>query len=306
MSSMSQLSGIAVLATLTSCGGLALSNGDGGPDDGRPDGTSGKDSGSSDGGVDSETGDSNLSDGSSGEEPDEDGGCPSGDSLCGGVCVNKQTNPKNCGGCGLKCSVPCVAGECLVTLASGQDTPWGIAVDDTSVYWTNQGAVGSVDKVPLGGGKIVTIASGQQATGIAVDATSVYWAGNGNVLKIPLDGGEFTTLASGANKVITLDGMYVYWTDIHTDTVLSVPLDGGSTLTLASGQSGPFGSRCVARQYLLGRLQPRHRDERIIDQRIRWRSTDDIGLQSGYAKRHDRRFYERILDDRQHRRERPA
>jgi hypothetical protein len=35
--------------------------------------------------------------------------------MCSGVCVDEQTDQSNCGGCGLTCSVPCVAGRCLIT-----------------------------------------------------------------------------------------------------------------------------------------------------------------------------------------------
>jgi sugar lactone lactonase YvrE len=73
------------------------------------------------------------------------------------------------------------------TLASGQSTPNGIALDTASVYWTNSGD-GTVMKVPLGGGTPATLASGQSSAGsIAVDATSVYWVNNtanGTVMKL--------------------------------------------------------------------------------------------------------------------------
>ena len=60
-------------------------------------------------------------------------------------------------------------------LASGQNTPYDIAVDGTSVYWTDPGS-GTVMKVPLGGGSPTTLASGLPGPGrIAVDGTSVYW-----------------------------------------------------------------------------------------------------------------------------------
>jgi hypothetical protein len=80
------------------------------------------------------------------------------------------------------------------------ELPRGIAVDATSVYWTNEYSSGTVMKVPTGGGTPTTLASGQSyPQGIAVDATSVYWTNDisGTVMKVPTGGGTPTTLASG-------------------------------------------------------------------------------------------------------------
>jgi hypothetical protein len=175
------------------------------------------------------------------------GACSGGETLCSGVCVNEQTDDHNCGGCGLACSTVCTAGECLVTLASGQGAPFQVAVDAINVYWTDTGS-GTIMSVPLAGGLPITLASGQHAPrGIAVDASNVYWAdwwNPGNVMSVPLFGGIPTTLATGQNQPdgIAVDATSVYWTDEGSGDVMKVPLAGGSPETLAIGSEDDGGS----------------------------------------------------------------
>jgi hypothetical protein len=166
-----------------------------------------------------------------------------------------QTDPNNCGACGVVCAGVCSPGQCLVTLASGQPIPVAIAVDSTSVYWVDQmgsggpGTFGGVVKVGLNGGTEAVLAWGRQvASGIALDATSVYWVdagcpGDGGpceraVLKVPLGGGALGTVVTGSPGDVAADGTNVYWTDSSAGTVMKVPAGGGAAVTLVSGQPG--------------------------------------------------------------------
>ena len=81
----------------------------------------------------------------------------------------------------------------VITLASGQNSPWAIAVDERNVYWTTGGTAngdGTVMKVSKDGGSVTTIASAQpNPWGLAVDATRVYWTNHvpssGTVMMAP-------------------------------------------------------------------------------------------------------------------------
>jgi hypothetical protein len=138
-------------------------------------------------------------------------------------------------------------GPGLVTLASGQVCPWGMAIDATNVYWTTCGdpTGGAVMKVPKAGGQPMALATGDRLSGIAVDGTNVYWiagsedASTGAVMKVPVNGGLATTLTPrpGPPAHIAVDDTSVYWTEMMEGAVMKVALGGGTPALVASANS---------------------------------------------------------------------
>jgi hypothetical protein len=132
--------------------------------------------------------------------------------------------------------VPATGGPGVV-LASGQVYPLQLATDATYLYWgTNHG----VNKVPLGGGALTTVVSYDSPYGIAVDASNVYFTNGGDgVFAAPLGGGAPTRLASGQAlaRLLAVNADHVYWTnDVPGGTIDGVPTTGGATVVLAGSQ----------------------------------------------------------------------
>ena len=68
----------------------------------------------------------------------------------------------------------------------GSLTGIGLALDDTDAFWIDQTTVGTVMKAPKLGGTATTLARDTQPVAIAVDSTSVYWSDvDGNILRVP-------------------------------------------------------------------------------------------------------------------------
>ena len=182
--------------------------------------------------------------------------CNPGDSLCGGACVDEQTNDANCGGCGLSCSTTCTVGECVVVLASwGSETTPGLGVSSTDVYWasaidggesgTVAGANGRILTVPIGGGVTTTLASGQPGCGhLTVHGETAYWNTSaigsettGAIVSAPLATGNPSTIVSiplHANS-IAADDAYVYWMNAG---LMKASLDGLTVTTLVPSTGG--------------------------------------------------------------------
>jgi hypothetical protein len=86
----------------------------------------------------------------------------------------------------------------------------GLAVAGADLYWT---AGTSVDKIPIGGGTVVKLATTQNAKLTATDGAYVYYADGSIIEKVVTGGGTPVALAAGNARGIAVDTTYVYWTD---------------------------------------------------------------------------------------------
>jgi len=135
-----------------------------------------------------------------------------------------------------------------LTLASGFNTPSGVAADAAGNVYVTDAGNNAVKKIPVGGGAPVTIGSGfSNPGGVAVDAKgNVYVGDDGNnaVEMIPLGTGTPVTLGFGFTNPfgVAVDAAgNVYVADYGNNAVKEILASGGVPITLGSGFNGPLG-----------------------------------------------------------------
>lgn len=134
--------------------------------------------------------------------------------------------------------------------------PWGLAVDDTHVYWADQRSEpndggpgrGMIRRMPKDGGAPETLVESDAVPlELALDDTNVYWTDHrfaaAAIRSMPKDAvdASATTLLTfdgGLPFGITLDPTHVYWTE--SKILGRVAKAGGAAETLASYEFGPF------------------------------------------------------------------
>jgi hypothetical protein len=155
-----------------------------------------------------------------------------------------MNDSNNCGRCGRSCGVGvCSLGQCpLVTIESNQSHPVSLAVDATSVYWTNYGdgsanaSGGSVNYDLLVGGSPNTINGATNLPnlgGIVVSGANLMWAVGGATdgtgkIGISVNKGTAADVVTGENYPISIvtDGTTVFWTATGTSAALPAYSDG--------------------------------------------------------------------------------
>ncbi len=130
-----------------------------------------------------------------------------------------------------------VGGGTPVALASGQAAPVEMAIDETNIYWLNIAGTKGVMTVPIAGGTPVQVAPASSPFGLAVDGTTVYFTDGDTIFGVPRGGGTPVSLATNQNFPFELavDATTLYWSSARgAGAISSMPKTGGTPTTLAS------------------------------------------------------------------------
>ena len=132
-------------------------------------------------------------------------------------------------------------------IITGQNFPFGVAVDGSHLYWTDEGT-GTINEANLDGTSPQAIITGQNRPfGLAVDGSHLYWANenSGTINEANLDGTDPQTIITGQDTPtgLAFDGSHLYWADgdLVNGTINEANLDGTDPQTIVTGQIGPVG-----------------------------------------------------------------
>ena len=193
--------------------------------------------------------------------------CNAGYTHCGddstGCAASLAVDVHNCGACGHDClGTGCTGGLCAVTnLETSRNAPFSVAVDGTSVYWSEQGSStamptaygdGAIAKAPVDGGVASVVAPAQGGPrDLTLDGTQLYWANRiaGEIRSGQTTAVGSTLLVAGQDRpwIVIADGTTLFWGNAAGDapiqpagSVWTSSTDGGGARALAQAQYSPI------------------------------------------------------------------
>ena len=141
------------------------------------------------------------------------------------------------------CPAACASPPCA--LATGQQVPFRLAVDDRWVFWTTRGKPcdGAIVRLAKGGGAPAPLVTGEDdPTYLVIDADTLYWAAARTIRSIRKDGTAPLVVAGGlaGPEAVAVDSERVYFRAHHPTAgvaLIAAPRAGGATSVLASGHA---------------------------------------------------------------------
>ena len=167
-------------------------------------------------------------------------GCANGFQICGGACVNEQTDSQNCGSCGNVCLPGSTCSRGCLHLRNERVRHGGRHGHqalrnrgERRQRVREQPLRGAIVRAPISGGAPVNVVTGQSfgsvATDIAVGGGYVFWSTGGTLRQAAEDGSGITSLANAEVTTISMvssDGVNAYYMTNY-NIVKRVPVGGG-------------------------------------------------------------------------------
>ena len=134
-------------------------------------------------------------------------------------------------------------GTGVVTLATGEDTPYAVHLAGGFVYWVSYSAAGVMRKTPIGGGAITNLVDAPAARDFVIGTSSIWWSREPDDLQsIPIDGvppddAGAVLLLSGNKQSngVAADATSVYWVNKEDGYIKRSDHDFANETPLSNG-----------------------------------------------------------------------